>query len=176
MNKRRRVEENVLEPKNPCLEAYRIINEMIRTIDFYTTKYVQSSYECEMLSEENKRLSEELRLTKQQIQDLEDKYNVEKEKSIAREQEMSLWNKDIGISNEKESEMNVFIWELISISDRLYYEIDIQKKALSKQKIQLSYVQSQNERYQKAINRVTNTWYGKILKKVYHFFTRSKIG
>lgn len=75
-------------------------------------------------------------------------------------------------SNSDVDTMSDYIWELIEINDKSQKELDLLKKAYGKQKMQISYLQSQTERYQRTISSVTNKWYGKIALKFYNFIRK----
>lgn len=64
------------------------------------------------------------------------------------------------------------IWELIAYQEQLEKQLDMMEKSIGKQKIQIAYLQSQNDRYQRSIRKVTDTWYGKMLLKLYRWFLK----
>ena len=45
-------------------------------------------------------------------------------------------------------------------------------KLFQDKKIRSAWVDAQNQRYKRLIARLTDTWYGKILRKIYHLFQR----
>ena len=58
--------------------------------------------------------------------------------------------------------------------EQLDQALEQKERQCARQKIQIDYLNARNLRYQRLYQRITGTWYGKILLKIYHFM--QKIG
>ena len=72
----------------------------------------------------------------------------------------------------KEIKLEQVLRELISVNDELLIQIEEKERLLSRQKIQIEYLGAQNMRYKRIMDRISSRWYGRILKKCYHFSCR----
>ncbi len=156
-----RKRENTGKPNNSA-EYSSIVEEIIRYTDYYSAKYSQSQKDYDRVLIENKSLSDTLLQREEDIIKLNNllKYNEKTAQDSAKI---------------KESETTVlaeYVWELINTVDHLHTELDIMRKLNGKQKIQISYLNAQTERYQRTINSVTAKWYGKAALKVYHLIKK----
>lgn len=64
--------------------------------------------------------------------------------------------------------------QLLLLGNELAQALEQKERQCARQKIQIDYLNARNLRYQRLYQRITGTWYGKILLKIYHFM--QKIG
>ncbi len=147
---------------NNGTEYSSIVEEIIRYTDYYSAKYSQIQNDYNRVLMGNKSLSDLL------VQREEDNLKLNEQlKYNEKNASDSLKNKE----NET-AVLTEYVWELINTIDHLQTELDIIRKLNGKQKIQISYLNAQTERYQRAINSVTDKWYGKAALKVYHLIKK----
>ena len=61
---------------------------------------------------------------------------------------------------------------LVQIGNQLAQALEQKERQCSRQKIQIDYLNARNLRYQRLYQRITGTWYGKILLKIYHLMQK----
>lgn len=81
---------------------------------------------------------------------------------------MSIKNNELN----KEIKLEQVLKEIISVNDELLVQIEEKERLLSRQRIQIEYLGAQNMRYKRIMDRISSRWYGKLLKKCYHFSCR----
>ena len=64
--------------------------------------------------------------------------------------------------------------QLLLLGNELAQALEQKERQCARQKIQIDYLNARNLRYQRLYQRITSTWYGKILLKIYHLM--QKIG
>lgn len=70
-----------------------------------------------------------------------------------------------------ENEQTLFLnmaREWIVLGDELAAELDKTAKECARLQMQVNYLNARNQRYERIFLRIDQTWYGKILKKIYH--------
>lgn len=72
----------------------------------------------------------------------------------------------------KDSKLQEVLKELIFTCDKFSIEIQNKNKLLNHQKTQITYLGAQNMRYKRIMERISSRWYGRLLKKGYHFCCR----
>ena len=58
------------------------------------------------------------------------------------------------------------------LGDQMAELLDQTNKKCARMQVEINYLKAQNQRYQRLFQRVSETWYGRLLKKVYHFMQR----
>jgi|GEM_PF-4671780 hypothetical protein len=147
-------------------KAYASIENLQAQNETYSRLIQEQSNNYEQLKLENNSLIEETRQMRSFIWDIIDQcdciINSEHEEYVKVQMDL----------HDEMSVMADHIWELIAYQGQLEKQIDLMEKSIGKQKIQISYLQSQNDRYQRSIRRVTDTWYGRMLLKLYRWFMK----
>ncbi len=176
------------------------LDELIRYCDYFSAKYQQAnrdaeakSAECSELASRITQLDETIAAQKEEkeafletISAISEENNTlqatisemteEKEALVRHVWELIQMNEELekkinSVKEEKEPLVQ-YVWELVSMNEQLDNRVDLLNKKIAKLQMQLSCIQAQNLRYQRAIQSITTKWYGKIMLKIYHFLRK----
>lgn len=139
-----------------------LIEHLITTCDHYAAQYTQ---EC-LLRED-----QQIQLTQVQALIEAQKLELEQLRELLAQQENTISSQNDTYTETMDA-LAGKTFCLLTLGDQLAQELGRKEKQCARQMVQIGYLNAQNLRYQRLYQRITQTWYGKILVKIYHLFQK----
>lgn len=140
-----------------------LVEHLVATCDHYAARYAQESL---LLEDQQAQLA--------QAQDLVEMQQTELEQMQGLMAQQAQAVKEMKSDPKALDELAGMTVQLLLLGNQLAQALEQKDRQCSRQKIQIDYLNARNMRYQRLYQRITQTWYGKILLKIYHFM--QKIG
>ena len=154
--------------------------------DYYAAHYVQYRFlyekersRAEQIPELEERLARESQLRQAAEARLADEKdarrreeNLLRQKLDAGEEENRRLREELRQETERKRIVSTSVGELLNTSDKFALTVQRLWKENSRLRTRTAWLDAQNQRYQRLITRLTNTWYGSILRKIYHLFQK----
>ena len=140
-----------------------MVAQLVATCDHYAARCTQESL---LLEDRQEQLDQANELLQMQQADLAQMQNrlAQQEQAV----------KEASAHPQALDELSGMTVQLLLLGNELAQALEQKERQCSRQKIQIDYLNARNLRYQRLYQRITGTWYGKILLKIYHFM--QKIG
>lgn len=140
-----------------------MVEQLVATCDHYAARCTQESL---LLEDRQEQLDQANELLQMQQADLAQMQNrlAQQEQAV----------KEASAHPQALDELAGMTVQLLLLGNELAQALEQKERQCSRQKIQIDYLNARNLRYQRLYQRITGTWYGKILLKIYHFM--QKIG
>lgn len=147
-----RVKDGVLleAPASDTQQIDAIVEYLVATCDYYAARCIQES----ALREEQ---SGQLAQARQQL-----------ELAQTEPQALPAQQRDAGTQQSKLDELAMRSFHLVALGNELAQALERKEKQCARQKVQIDYLNAQVARYQRLVERLKQTWYGKLLIKIYH--------
>lgn len=140
-----------------------MIEQLVATCDHYAARCTQESLLLEDRQEQLDQANELLQTQQAELAQMQD---------LLAQQEQAV--KEASAHPQDLDELAGMAVQLLLLGNELAQALEQKERQCSRQKIQIDYLNARNLRYQRLYQRITGTWYGKILLKIYHFM--QKIG
>ena len=140
-----------------------MVERLVATCDHYAARCTQESL---LLEDREAQLSTVQGLVETQQAELEQIQGL----LAQREQAV----KEMETDSQALDELAGMTVQLLLLGNQLAQALEQKERQCARQKIQIDYLNARNLRYQRLYQRITSTWYGKILLKIYHLM--QKIG
>lgn len=140
-----------------------MVEQLVATCDHYAARCTQESL---LLKDRQEQLDQANELLQTQQAEL-----AQMQERLA-QQEQAV--KEASAHPQALDELAGMTVQLLLLGNELAQALEQKERQCSRQKIQIDYLNARNLRYQRLYQRITGTWYGKILLKIYHFM--QKIG
>ena len=140
-----------------------MVEQLVATCDHYAARCTQESL---LLEDRQEQLDQANELLQMQQADLAQMQNrlAQQEQAV----------KEASAHPQALDELAGMTVQLLLLGNELAQALEQKERQCSRQKIQIDYLNARNLRYQRLYQRITGTWYGKILLKIYHVM--QKIG
>lgn len=135
-----------------------MIEQLVATCDHYAARCTQESLLLEDRQEQLDQANELLQTQQAELAQMQD---------LLAQQEQAA-------NPQALDELAGMTVQLLLLGNELAQALEQKERQCARQKIQIDYLNARNLRYQRLYQRITGTWYGKILLKIYHLM--QKIG
>lgn len=135
-----------------------MIEQLVATCDHYAARCTQESLLLEDRQEQLDQANELLQTQQAELAQMQD---------LLAQQEQAA-------NPQALDELAGMTVQLLLLGNELAQALEQKERQCARQKIQIDYLNARNLRYQRLYQRITSTWYGKILLKIYHLM--QKIG
>lgn len=140
-----------------------MVEQLVATCDHYAARCTQESLLLEDRQEQLDQANELLQTQQAELAQMQDRL-AQQEQTV----------KEASAHPQALDELAGMTVQLLLLGNELAQALEQKERQCSRQKIQIDYLNARNLRYQRLYQRITGTWYGKILLKIYHFM--QKIG
>lgn len=140
-----------------------MVEQLVATCDHYAARCTQESLLLEDRQEQLDQANELLQTQQAELAQMQDRV-AQQEQAV----------KEASAHPQALDELAGMTVQLLLLGNELAQALEQKERQCSRQKIQIDYLNARNLRYQRLYQRITGTWYGKILLKIYHFM--QKIG
>ena len=140
-----------------------MVEQLVATCDHYAARCTQESLLLEDRQEQLDQANELLQTQQAELAQMQDRL-AQQEQAV----------KEASAHPQALDELAGMTVQLLLLGNELAQALEQKERLCSRQKIQIDYLNARNLRYQRLYQRITGTWYGKILLKIYHFM--QKIG
>lgn len=140
-----------------------MVEQLVATCDHYAARCTQESLLLEDRQEQLDQANELLQMQQADLAQMQDRL-AQQEQAV----------KEASAHPQALDELAGMTVQLLLLGNELAQALEQKERQCSRQKIQIDYLNARNLRYQRLYQRITGTWYGKILLKIYHFM--QKIG
>ena len=140
-----------------------MIEQLVATCDHYAARYTQESLLLEDRQVQLDQANELLQTQQAELEQMQDR--------LAQQEQVV---KEASAYPQALDELAGMTVQLLLLGNQLAQALEQKERQCARQKIQIDYLNARNLRYQRLYQRITGTWYGKILLKIYHFM--QKIG
>lgn len=140
-----------------------MVEQLVATCDHYAARCTQESLLLEDRQEQLDQANELLQTQQAELAQMQDRL-AQQEQAV----------KEASAHPQALDELAGMTVQLLLLGNELAQALEQKERQCSRQKIQIDYLNARNLRYQRLYQRITGTWYGKILLKIYHFM--QKIG
>lgn len=136
-----------------------MVEHLVATCDHYAAQCTQESL---LLADRQEQLDQARSAMETQQAELEQMQGL-----IARQEQP-----EARAGGQEVDELAGMAMRLVQIGNQLAQALEQKERQCSRQKIQIDYLNARNLRYQRLCQRITGTWYGKILLKIYHLMQK----
>lgn len=140
-----------------------MVEQLVATCDHYAARCTQESLLLEDRQEQLDQANELLQTQQAELAQMQDRL-AQQEQAV----------KEASAHPQALDELAGMTVQLLLLGNQLAQALEQKERQCARQKIQIDYLNARNLRYQRLYQRITGTWYGKILLKIYHFM--QKIG
>lgn len=141
-----------------------IVEHLIASCDYYVARCIQESALREERDEQLAQAQQQLELTKTELGTT--RGETEKLQALLSRKE------DECAQQAELDEFAEMIFQLVAQGDELARALERKEKQCARQKVQIDYLNARVARYQRLIERLKQTWYGKFLIKIYHIMQK----
>lgn len=142
-----------------------LVGQLVAACDHYAAL---SAQECLLRTDQQQELAqlqEQLETNRQELQQLRTQVQQEQLSDSVQEDSAPSDSETLGTLAEQ-------IFRLVRVGDEMAEALERKERQCIRQKAQIDYLNAQNLRYQRLYQRITQTWYGKILLHIYHLFQK----
>lgn len=138
-----------------------MVEHLVATCDHYAAQCTQERLLLEDRQEQLDQANELLQTQQAELAQMQD---------LLAQQEQAV--KEASAHPQALDELAGMTVQLLLLGNELAQALEQKERQCARQKIQIDYLNARNLRYQRLYQRITNTWYGKILLKIYHLMQK----